>query len=116
MTSGKAWTEAEQAAAITAYNLMLAADNSGTKYNKAAFNRALRSEDTAKDLLSIGAAGWPHDFALGALAARSRGAVEAKMMNISAAREKLGLPILKGYKAAGNYQRSLETAIQEAEA
>lgn len=121
--TGKPWTPDEQAAAVQAYNGMLEADNAGRPASKAAVIRWLRG-DTQKnrhsknpDVTHAELAGifWQR----GTLAARSRGSVEAKFMNISAARADLERdtgepwPILKGYKAAGNYQRSLVELIQQ---
>ncbi len=111
---GKPWTAAEQSAAIAAYNAMMRAERKGEPYNKAAINRWLRDEGGADKhppaSFTYAAGNWR-----GSLAARSRGSIEAKFMNISSARESIGLPVLDGYKAAGNYQRSLVELIQSAE-
>ena len=126
----KPWNENEQAAIVAAYNAMLAIEATGYKYNKAAINRYLRGEDAKTDRgrepdrLAVNAvfdlrtmaehkAGVPAPVqpARGSLAARSRGSLELKLMNISAARADLKLPTVKGYKAAGNYQKSLRAEI-----
>lgn len=123
---GKPWTPAEQAGAVIAYNAMLAADQSGQPYSKAAINRYLRGDwpeaeyegeprpQFDKDAAHAHAISLP-PLAQRILHARSRGSVEAKWMNISACREKLALALLPGYKAAGNYQQSLLDAVKAAE-
>jgi hypothetical protein len=45
---------------------------------------------------------------------RSKGSVEAMMMNISAAREKAGLGIVQGYKPLKNYNRGLDAIVSAA--
>jgi hypothetical protein len=128
-TRGKPWTPDEQAAAIAAYNAMLRATSAGLKFSKAGAIRWLRGDmprgidrasirkhtDACNAASILGMNHAPSARMLGALAARSRGSVEAKLMNISAARAQLGLPILPGYKPAGNFQRSLLEAVQLAE-
>ena len=120
-TVGQAWTPAEQAALIAAYNAMHRADTAGQKYSKAAINRYLRGDfgpaDKSFSKDSDNTAGCSPDLLLyqGILAARSRGSVEAKLMNISGAREVLRLPILAGYKPAPNFQQSLIALVQQAE-
>ena len=116
---GKAWTTNEQRVLILAYNAMRNADTIGHKYSKAAINRFLRGDHNTstqydRDAECARLIGLYIDDAE-ALAARSRGSVEAKLMNISGARETLGLPILKGYKPAPNFQRSLVDLVKQLE-
>ena len=121
---GKPWTEAEQLAAVFAYGAMLARLAEGQagdapELNKAAIIRVLRGEPKTADkfqrLPGLHQYRKEHGPISGKLAARSRASVEAKFMNISAARRDLGLSVLPGYKPAGNYQKSLTDAIQSAE-
>jgi len=128
----QAWTPAEQRALIAAYNAMRLADFNGVAFSKAAINRWLRGDwapaqmpttyeqTTDTSLQGVRDCQVSADIQLGplaqgVLAARTHGSVEAKLMNISGARDSLGLPILKGYKPAPNYQRSLVELVQEAE-
>jgi len=118
-----AWSEQEQRALVAAYNAMMRASSTGKPFNKAAINRYLRndSNNTKQELanhlqasqIGLATVSPPVSYC-GALRDRSRGSVELKLMNISGARAHLGLPILPGYKAAPNYQKSLETYIKEA--
>ena len=118
-TVGQAWTPAEQAALIAAYNAMHRADTAGQKYSKAAVNRYLRDDLPAAAAPHVKDIYCCHDLGLkgcrGSLRARSRGSVEAKLMNISGARDVLHLPILAGYKPAPNFQTSLIALVQQAE-
>lgn len=82
------WTDAENDAIVAAYFSMLSDELSGRPYNKAAQNRVLQE-------------------ALG----RSRGSIEFKHCNISAAAKGFGLPILSGYQPRFNFQMSLAEAI-----
>jgi len=109
---GKAWTENEQHALIRAYNAMMLADANSLPYSKAVINRLLRGDTTPADWQKPWLNLQPY---YRALAARSRGSVEAKLMNISGARETLGLPILNGYKPAPNFQRSLVDLVKQLE-
>ena len=70
---------------------MLACELRGEAFNKAARNRALRQR----------------------LDDRSRGAVERKHQNVSAALLALGFPCLDGYKPLGNTQRLLRDVVRE---
>lgn len=89
-TKRRNWTETEQTIIVRTWLYLLEEQEAGRKTNKAALCRAT----------------------LPLLEDRSRGSYELKMMNVSAAAAALGLPIVKGYKAAGNYQRSLKDELQ----
>ncbi len=81
------WSDTENNAIVAAYFAMLSDELSGRPYNKAAQNRALQQQ--------IG---------------RSRGSIEFKLCNVSAACLGLGLPIIKGYLPRFNVQMSLAEA------
>ena len=87
MNSGD-WSHEENDAVVAAYFSMLSDELSGRSYNKAAQNRLLQEQ--------IG---------------RSRGSVEFKLDNISAAFQGVGLPIITGYKPRFNFQMSLAEAV-----
>lgn len=106
-----AWTEAECDACIQAYGWMLLQETAGITYSKAAVNRVLRGEQKDFDHLSTRTSEHIQGRIDAKLAARSRGSIEAKMMNISAARESLGLPIIKGYKPLKNMQALLKQRV-----
>jgi hypothetical protein len=82
------WTDTENDAIVAAYFSMLRDELSGQSYNKALHNRVLQE-------------------ALG----RSRGSIEFKHCNISAAARGFGLPTLSGYQPRFNFQMSLAEAI-----
>ncbi|MFZ7090781.1 DUF3883 domain-containing protein [Primorskyibacter sp. 2E233] len=81
------WSDLENDAVVSAYFSMLSDELSGRRYNKAAQNRALQEQIN-----------------------RSRGSIEFKMCNVSAALRGLGLPIIKGYAPRFNFQMSLAEA------
>lgn len=89
------WTPAENAALIRLYFRMLDAATAGVKYNKAALIRMARES--------------------GGLGNRTRGSIEAKLMNASAAHADLNpgdeTMATHGYKAWGNYQATLRDAM-----
>ena len=76
-----AWSDAELAATIKAYLQMLHAELNGVRYNKAAVNRELRA---------------------GPLTGRTKGSIEFRMQNISAALYELKMPYIAGYLPARN--------------
>jgi 5-methylcytosine-specific restriction enzyme A len=76
-----AWSDAELAAVAKAYLSMLHAELQGLDYNKAAVNRELRA---------------------GPLAARTKGSIEFRMQNISAALVEMKMPHIVGYLPALN--------------
>lgn len=86
MTTGD-WSDIENDTIVAGYFSMLSDELSGRRYNKAAQNRSLQDQ--------IG---------------RSRGSIEFKMCNISAALRGLGLPTIKGYAPRFNFQMSLAEA------
>ena len=92
----KNWTDAENAAIVALYFRMRAAVDAGEKLNKAALIREARA---------------------GALCDRSRGSVEAKLMNVSGALADMGREDVSlhnhGYKAASAYQKSMRAAVAE---
>jgi len=81
------WSDTENDAIVAAYFSMLSDELLGRPFNKAAQNRALQQQ-------------------LG----RSRGSIEFKLCNVSAACLGLGLPIIKGYLPRFNVQMSLAEA------
>lgn len=81
------WSDPENDAVVAAYFAMLGDELTGRPYNKAAQNRALQEQ--------IG---------------RSRGSIEFKLCNVSAAFIGLGLPIIGGYLPRFNGQMSLAEA------
>jgi len=76
-----AWSDTELTIAIKAYLRMLHAELNGVVYNKAAVNRELRE---------------------GPLANRTKGSIEFRMQNISAALHELKMPYITGYLPARN--------------
>lgn len=76
-----AWSDAELSSAAAAYVGMLREELAGRPYNKAAVNRQLRE---------------------GPLAARTKGSIEFRMQNISAALFDLKMPRIAGYLPAKN--------------
>ncbi|MEP0316412.1 DUF3883 domain-containing protein, partial [Hyphomonas sp.] len=81
------WSDTENDTVVAAYFAMLSDELSGRPFNKAAQNRALQEQ--------IG---------------RSRGSIEFKLCNVSAACLGLGLPTIKGYLPRFNVQMSLAEA------
>lgn len=81
------WSDTENDAVVASYFEMLSDELSGRSYNKAAQNRALQEQT-----------------------GRSRGSIEFKLCNVSAAFVGLGLPIIKGYRPRFNFQMSLAEA------
>ncbi len=82
------WSDTENDAVVASYFSMLNDELSGRSYNKAAQNRLVQQQ--------IG---------------RSRGAIEFKHCNVSAAAKGFGLPIVKGYQPRFNFQMALAEAI-----
>ena len=78
------WSDTENDAVVASYFGMLSDELSGRRYNKASQNRALQEQT-----------------------GRSRGSIEFKLCNVSAACVGLGLPIIKGYRPRSNFQMSL---------
>lgn len=86
--SGDDWTDLENDACVAQYFSMLAQELTEEPYNKAAQNRLLQEQ--------IG---------------RSRGSIEFKLCNISAAFRGFGLPTIGGYKPRFNFQMSLAESV-----
>jgi hypothetical protein len=113
MTNRTPWTPAENAALVRLYFAMLSAqrnqDQHGMTYNKAGMIRHFRGE-------ALGA--WLDGDDHGALANRTRGSIEAKLMNASACHRDL-MPSSEtmddhGYRALSNYQAALKEAMAHA--
>ncbi len=85
---GNDWSEMENTAVVSTYFSMLSDELSGRDFNKAGRNRLLQDQ--------IG---------------RSRGSIEFKLCNVSAACVGLGLPTIKGYRPRFNFQMSLADAV-----
>jgi hypothetical protein len=73
---------------VSNYFLMLSDEASGVHFNKAQHNRDLRTQID-----------------------RSEASIEFKHQNISAALQELGLPRIRGYLPAKNYQKAIIAAI-----
>ena len=86
--SGQDWTDRENDACVASYFSMLEDDLAGETFNKAEQNRLLQQQ--------IG---------------RSRGSIEFKLCNVSAAFRGFGLPVIKGYMPRFNFQMSLAEAV-----
>jgi hypothetical protein len=82
------WTNEELDLIISDYFLMLSDEAGGIPFNKAEHNRLLRSRID-----------------------RTEGSVEFKHQNISAVLQRLGLPRIRGYLPATNYQKAITAAI-----
>jgi hypothetical protein len=82
------WSDQENEVIVAEYFLMLSDELAGCDYNKAAHNRSLQQ--------SLG---------------RSKGSIEFKNCNISAALMGFGLPYVRGYQPRFNFQISLAEAI-----
>lgn len=87
--SGTDWSREEVEAIVDDYFSMLASELAGTPFNKAAHNRALASR----------------------LNGRTKGSIEFKYANISAALMEAGFQRLTGYKPRSNYQGLLAEVI-----
>jgi hypothetical protein len=82
------WTAGELDLIVSDYFVMLNDEAAGIPFNKAQHNRLLRGK--------IG---------------RSEGSIEFKHQNISAVLQQLGLPRIRGYLPAANYQKAIIAAI-----
>lgn len=74
------WTDLENDACVASYFAMLSQELAGETYNKAAQNRLLQEQT-----------------------GRSRGSIEFKLCNVSAAFRGFGLPVIKGYQPRFNF-------------
>jgi hypothetical protein len=86
---GTDWTELENEATVAAYEEMLTKQLVGQPYSKS---------DVVRSLTRL-------------MPARSRGAVELKLQNVSAVRIELDLPWIDGYKPMPHYQRALRDVV-----
>ena len=86
--SAEVWSDQENDLIVATYFAMLKDDLAGRPYNKAALNRSLQQ-----------------------FVNRTRGSIEFKNCNISAALIGFGLPYIKGYQPRFNFQMSLVEAI-----
>lgn len=82
------WTDLENDACVASYFAMLSQELAGESYNKAAQNRLLQEQT-----------------------GRSRGSIEFKLCNVSAAFRGFGLPVIKGYQPRFNFQMTLAEAV-----
>lgn len=82
------WTDHENDACVASYFAMLSQELAGETYNKAAQNRLLQEQT-----------------------GRSRGSIEFKFCNVSAAFRGFGLPVIKGYQPRFNFQMALAEAV-----
>jgi uncharacterized protein DUF3883 len=82
------WTGEELDLIVSDYFFMLNDEAAGVPFNKAQHNRLLRSNID-----------------------RSEGSIEFKHQNISAVLQLLGLPRIRGYLPAANYQKAIIAAI-----
>lgn len=82
------WTDHENDACVASYFAMLSQELAGETYNKAAQNRLLQEQT-----------------------GRSRGSIEFKLCNVSAAFRGFGLPVIKGYQPRFNFQMALAEAV-----
>jgi hypothetical protein len=87
-TDRRDWTGEELDLIISDYFIMLDDEAAGTSFNKAQHNRLLQSKID-----------------------RSKGSIEFKHQNISAVLQQLGLPRIRGYLPAANYQTAIIAAI-----
>ena len=102
MTKRTAWTHAENEDLVRLYFLMLDRATAGKPYNKAEMIRTAQGTDEKP----------------GPLHGRTRGSIEAKLMNASAAHRDLDAGAVTmdgfGYRALANYQASLRDAMRAA--
>lgn len=82
------WTSEELDLIVADYFLMLSSEVVGGHFNKAAHNRLLRGNID-----------------------RTEASIEFKHRNISAVLQELGLPSIRGYLPATNYQKAITAAI-----
>jgi hypothetical protein len=109
MTRQPKWTLDECAAAVALYFQMRHKVDAGDEYNKAAMIRQFRGESDQ----------WTHDSHApcgnAILRNRSRGSIEAKLMNVTAVLHDLGREDVSmaeyGYRPLSNYQADLKTMV-----
>lgn len=91
MTFGTDWSRLEVEAAVSDYFDMLTKELRGESFNKAEHNRELRSS----------------------FVARTKGSIERKHQNISAALIDLGYPYIDGYKPLTNSQHLVRQIVED---
>lgn len=105
MTNRKPWDDAENPALVSLYFDMLDAEQAGCRYSKADMIRAQRGEPQTSCYAPNPAP----------LANRSRGSIEFKLMNASAAHADIDPEAetmhSHGYRALPNYQATLREAM-----
>ena len=87
------WTPQETRALVGVYSLMLSLSADGMLGAKRSIGQTPKSALVSAFILEHA----PH---------RSKGSVESKLMNLSAVRQELGLPIVPGYKPLSNVSES----------
>lgn len=109
-TNAGPWTDAENAANVALYFWMIDAVTAQSRFNKAALIRIARNLQKQSDLGYTNVAGFANQ-----LKNRSRGSIEAKLMNCSAAHRDIDPAAITmhshGYRALSNYQASLRDAM-----
>lgn len=115
MAKRTAWTTHENTALVALYFLMFDRVTGGQPYNKAAMIR-----DAQAPTEPAGFKSYPYSSEL---RNRSRGSIECKLMNATAAHRDLlaAIPSIKqttmdghGYRALSNYQAALKDAMRDA--
>jgi hypothetical protein len=108
MTNRTPWQDTENGGLVCLYFTMLDAAEIGDQYSKAALIRYAQSSGEN--------VGIPNDYH-GLLADRSRGSIEFKLMNASAAHADIAPNATTmhgyGYRAMPNYQASLKVAMRD---
>lgn len=109
MTIRKAWTQEEIASGVALYFLMSDKAHKGQHYNKAALIRLARGEDEI-DPRNLESRAFG-----GTLSGRTKGSIEAKLMNVTAILEELGRQDVSmkeyGYVPLSNYQADLRVMV-----
>ena len=113
-TRNPPWSDSENSALVALYFAMLDMALAGKTYNKAGMVRAAQNGMGPRQLETMHA----HELFLGKLNNRSRGSIEAKLMNASAAHHDLNPEAETmhghGYRALSNYQAALSHAMLHA--
>lgn len=108
------WTPEENQAICALYFSMLDKATTGQNYNKAAMIRVAKEGIGEQDMAGPFDCSTPY---VGLLGVRTKGSIEAKLMNCTAAHRDLhGTPTMDGYgyRALSNYQATLKDAMLEA--
>lgn len=112
------WSVSENAALVSLYFDMLDSALIGTAYNKAEMIRLAQAEDESTPGSDVIFTGSMPDWAC-CLSDRSRGSIEAKLMNASAAHRDIADSVTAtmdghGYRCLSNYQAILRDAMKAA--